>query len=76
MAQISETLQKTDKYDQVVLTGCLNSPINKADRKSQAVVSSLEEECLDVTNKQSLITYIYHNGHSAIDLILRKKGRD
>lgn len=56
--QISESLQKTDKHDKVILTGHLNRCIDKTDKRSQAVVSLLEEG-LEVVNKQSLITYTH-----------------
>jgi hypothetical protein len=56
--KISENLQKTDKYNQVILTGDLNRRIDKTDWKSQVVVSLLEEG-LEVVNKQSLIIYTH-----------------
>ena len=54
--------------ERVILAGDLNCPIDKANRKAEIVLSYLEEEGLMLVNNRNVLTYICHNGGSAVDL--------
>ena len=66
---ILQALQHMSSGTPVILAGDFNCRRDKPDRKAIAVFDMLEEEGFKLVNKESIPTYICHNGSSVIDLV-------
>ena len=66
---LSQALHLATAQDRVILSGDFNCPIDKSTRKTNEVISFLQEEGMILVNSSEMPTHISHNGGSAIDLI-------
>ena len=59
-----------------IIAGDLNCRIYKPDHKSRTIMAQIEEERYKLVNKKTLVTYVAHNGSSAIDSVFLKHSMD
>lgn len=65
---IQRAIDVIEPNERVLIGGDLNCPVDKENRKSEIVIDYLMGEGLTLVNDRKVLTYICHNGGSAIDL--------
>ena len=75
METIMTATDATKEMENVIIAGDINCRIDRTNNKTETVMEAMREEGFRLANKADLVTYVAHNGTSAIDLLLYRGKR-